>query len=165
MKRAEKPDPLLFKLPTDQVTKVLHESMCDIDATFLGFTDTYAKLSKIIPKHFTIIDLGCAYNPQCFYFTKHKKYVAVDESDCAKFQAPNCVIYQKKIESFIAENLHEYNLEETFAICNYVPLREETHELVRRSFKNLYMYYPHNDEEQGIIAQVMKRYFEKNKKQ
>ena len=109
----------------------------------MGFNDIYEILSKIIPEHFTIIDLGCGYNPQCFYFTKHKKYVAVDISDCEKFKSDNCVIYQKSIEDFIKEDISGLNLDETFAICSYVPMREANREMVRKAFKNLFIYYPH----------------------
>lgn len=132
------------KLPKEQIKKVFEQECCDIDGEFLGFTDIYERLAEMIPKHFTIIDLGCAYNPQCFYFTEHKKYVAVDISDCVKFQSENCIIYQKSIEDFIADNLKDYDLEETFAICSYVPpWGGNNGEMVRKAFKNLFVYYPH----------------------
>ena len=131
---------LFHLLPKDQVERVFNQDTCDINSDFLGFTDIYEMLSKIIPKHFTIIDLGCAYNPQCFYFVKHKKYIAVDISDCEKFKSDNCDIYQKSIEDFIKEDISELNLDETFAICNYVTNNSK---IVRTTFKNLFIYYPH----------------------
>ena len=59
---------LLKIIPKEQIDKVFNQKLCDIDEEFLGFLNQYKALSSLIPKHFTVIDLGCAYNPQCFYF-------------------------------------------------------------------------------------------------
>lgn len=140
-------DDLWSKLPQEQIDAVFGQEFCDIDPEFLGFTKIYRNLSELIPKHFTVIDLGCAYNPQCFYFTEHKKYISVDYSPCVKFKSSNCIIYQKSIEEFIAENLKEFNLDETFAICSYVPpWGGNNREMVRKAFKNVFVYYPHGGE-------------------
>ena len=40
---------------------------------FLGFIETYKHLSQIIPKHWTIIDIGAYGNAQSYYFAEHKK--------------------------------------------------------------------------------------------
>lgn len=134
---------LLSILPKEQVETVFKQKECDIEPCFLGFVDIYEQLSKIIPKHFTIIDLGCAYNPQCFFFKEHKKYIAVDVSDCVKFKTDNCDIYTDTISNFIEKHLSEFNLEQTFAICSYVPnWYGDNIKIVRESFKNLFVYYP-----------------------
>lgn len=39
--------------------------------------------------------------------------------------------------------IHQFDLDETFAICSYVP-DDEAQELVRKTFKNLFVYYPSN---------------------
>ena len=133
---------LLSRIPENQKKEVF-SSMCDIDATFLGFVDTYKVLAELIPEHYTVIDLGCAYNPQCFYFLNHKQYVAIDIWQGPIFKSPNCIIYRKSIAQFITENLHEFNLDETFAICNYVPpWHNDNGKLVRNAFKNVYVFYP-----------------------
>jgi hypothetical protein len=135
---------LLDLLPREQAEKVFHQKMCDIEPCFLGFVDIYERLSEIIPKHFTVIDLGCAYNPQCFFFQEHKQYISVDISDCEKFKSDNCTIYNESIEDFIKNRLIGFDLEETFAICSYVPpWGGDNIELVRKSFKNVFTYYPH----------------------
>ena len=135
---------LLSLIPKEQIENVFNQRECDIDIEFLGFIDIYKKLSEIIPKHFTIVDLGCAYNPQCFYFKDHKKYIAVDISDCEKFKSENCEIYNKSIEDFIREDISGLNLDETFAICSYVPpWGGDNRKMVRESFKNQFVYYPH----------------------
>ncbi len=135
---------LMCLIPKEQKEKVFHQEMCDIDGAFVGFIDIYEKLSTIIPTHFTIVDLGCAYNPQCFYFSEHKKYIAVDISNCVKFQSDNCKIYHKSIENFIKEDTKDLNMDETFAICSFVPdWGGNNIKLARESFKNIFVYYPH----------------------
>jgi len=139
---------ILNRLPKWQIEKVLNQPNCDIDLDFLGFLDIYETLSKIIPKYFTVVDLGCAYNPQCFFFEEHKSYLAVDISDCVKFQAKNCEIFQKSISEFINENLSNLNLEETFAICSYVPSwGGDNGKIARDTFKNVFVYYPSSTRE------------------
>jgi hypothetical protein len=131
---------LLGKLPKEQIEKVFHQKYCDIDPEFLGFLHIYKALSEIIPRHWTVVDLGCAYNPQCFYFLNHKSYLAVDIDKIEKFQSPNCILYNKSIQEFIREDTPSLNLSETFAILNYVPLSNT--KSVRETFNNLYIYYP-----------------------
>ena len=139
---------LLSMLPKEQVESVFKQKECDIEPQFLGFVDIYEQLSKIIPKHFTVIDLGCAYNPQCFFFKDHKQYIAIDISDCEKFKTDNCTIYNESIRYFIDTHLGEFNLEQTFAICSYVPnWYGDNLKMVRDSFKNLFVYYPSGGQE------------------
>jgi hypothetical protein len=140
----EQEDHILQLLPQDQFDRVMNQPDCDIEPVFMGFTDIYKSLSGIIPKHWTVVDLGCAYNPLCFYFKEHKKYVAVDGSDCEKFQTENCEVYVMGIGEFIKEHLAKFNLKETFAICSYVPMWGEVDKaIVGKSFPNLFIYYPH----------------------
>lgn len=142
MKRIEiKVHPLLNLIPKDQIEKVFNQSFCDIHTGFLGFMNTYEKLSQIVPKDFTVIDLGCAYNPQCFYFLEHKKYIAVDIGFIERFCSPNCTIFEKTIKNFIDEDLQRFDLDTTFAICNYVPSwHDDNGKLVRDHFKNVFVF-------------------------
>lgn len=135
----------LFKLfPAEQIEAVFSQPEVDIDSSFLGFVDVYRNLSRIIPEHFTVIDLGCAYNPQCFFFAGHKEYVAVDVEQKVRFMSPNCTFYQKTISAFISEDLKRFDLSETFAICSYVPpWYGHDSKVVRETFRNLFVYYPH----------------------
>jgi len=145
---------LLEIIPFGQQDQVFNQDECDIDYQFLGFTDIYKYLSMIIPKHFTVVDFGCAYNAQSFYFTDHKVFIAVDVSDCKKFRANNCLVYQKTIESFISVHIGEFDLDETFAICSYIPpWGADNMKLVREAFKNVFTYYPHG----GIEHMMGKR--------
>lgn len=136
----------LFKiLPPEQVDRVFNQDMVDIMPQFLGFITTYKYLSELIPKHFTVVDLGCAYNPQCFLFPEHKKYIAVDSFPRQeRFVSDNCELKVKRISDFIKEDISELNMKETFAILNYVPMwGEENKRIVQDTFENLYVFYPH----------------------
>lgn len=132
--------PLLSIIPEDQQYEVFNQDRCDIDGEFIGFTDIYESLSKIIPVHFTVVDLGCAYNPQCYYFINHKQYIAVDDNfQLKRFKTPNCTLYNMSINDFILYHLDNLDLDKTFAICSYVPTNRD---MIRTSFKNLFIYYP-----------------------
>ena len=50
------------------------------------------------------------------------------------------------LHNFCEKNLKDYDLEETFAICSYVPpWGGDNTGMVRKAFKNLFVYYPHGD--------------------
>ena len=137
----------LFKiLPKDQWDAMMKtDAWAEIEPEFLGFIWTYELLAKLIPLEWTVIDLGCAYNAQCFLFTDHKQYIAVDNyPNSPKFKSPNCTIYEKSIESFIKDDIGQFELNKTFAICNYVPpWGGDNGKMVREAFPNLYVFYPH----------------------
>lgn len=139
---SEQPSDIIQLLPKDQWDEVMNQPYCDIEPVFMGFMDQYKILAQIIPKHFTVIDFGCAYNPQCFYFAEHKEYIAVDVSDCKKFKAPNCRIFNKSINGFMLTHAHEFYLKTTFAICQYVPADTK---IIRDYFTNLFAYYPYDN--------------------
>lgn len=145
---------LLLKIPKEQIKEVFEQEYCDIDYDFIGFIETYFHLSKIIPKHFDVIDLGCAYNPQCYYFTKHKSYTGVDlgilpvYQPCEKkiefkqFKSLNCKLIHKHINTFLEEDAENYEKNTTFVICNYSTQNQKILEKISKIFKNIYMFYP-----------------------
>ena len=137
----------LYDLIPKEEWERLKGTLGEISSEFLGFCDTYYHLSQIIPKHFTVIDFGSANNPQSYFFTEHKKYIAVNPpSDYAEengmFCPSNCDIYRMTTGEFI--ETVEYPKEKVFAICNFVPnwYGEDSMELVRKNFKNCYTFYP-----------------------
>jgi hypothetical protein len=146
-------DALLAIIPDDQKSRVFNAKICDINREFLGFLGIYERLSQIIPKHWTIVDLGCAYAPQAFLFRDHAKYVGVDlpwknlefypEAKIERFQAPNTVIYEMSIAKFIEQHIGNFSLDTTFAICSYVPpWGGDNMKCAREAFKNVFTYYP-----------------------
>jgi hypothetical protein len=136
-------DWLLDEIPGSELDRVLNQKNCDIDPSFLGFVNHYYLLARLIPLSFTVIDFGCAYNPQSYFFKNHKKFIGVDHGDLERFCPGNCEIKQASIIPFIEEHLKNFHQGTTFAICNFVPNWEgENGKKVRQSFENVYNFYP-----------------------
>lgn len=133
---------LLAMLPDDQFERVTNSEVCEIDAGFLGFVAIYERLAEIIPTHWTVVDIGCCYAAQTFFFRSHKAYIGVDLAGIERFCAPNTKHYDMSAEDFIDKYLGDFEQSTTFAICSYVPLSHAACDLVRRSFQNLFVYYP-----------------------
>ena len=147
---------LWSQLPKDQWDQIMaldYYAACQIDPTFVGFVDVYYHLAAIIPTHWTIIDLGCAYAPQAFMFKHYSRYIGVDIEIPHRFHAPNTTHYSMPIGEFLAQHGHEYDPLETFAICSYCPMwGEKTTEHVRAFFPNLFVYYPHGGLRVGLTV-------------
>lgn len=113
---------------------------------------TYYYLSRMIPKDWSVIDIGASYGAQSYLFKAHAKYIAVEPSgnECdyhfEYFKAHGTERYETTAGAFIEKVLPslELDLKKTFAICNYVPkwFGENPMELVRQTFTNCYVYYP-----------------------
>ena len=110
---------------------------------------TYYNLSKMIPKDWTVLDFGCAYNPQSYLFTEHAKFVAIEPEILSSyycydhFQAPNTDFVFATGQKFIKDILPSMNLDlkHVFAICNFVP-SDECCQMVRETFPNVFTFYP-----------------------
>ena len=154
----ESRDNLLSLIPKSEMKRVLNQEHCDIDPTFMGFIDIYFHLSKIIPKHFTVVDLGCAYNPQCYFFKDHKKYVGVDYGSLERFKSINCEIFEKTISDFLKYDAGEFDPDETFYICSFVPpWGDDNQQLARIYSKNCFCFYPSHKEQEKQMASFMNR--------
>lgn len=137
----------LFDLIPKEEWERLKGTLGEMCCGFLGFADTYYHLSQIIPLDYTIIDFGAGNNPQSYFFTKHKKYIAVNPpSDIPEedgmFCPHNCEIYRMTTGEFL-KNV-DFPKEKVFAICNFVPNwhGEDSKKLVRDNFQNCYTFYP-----------------------
>ena len=136
---------LLAKIPAAQLDRVMGQPMADISPEFLGFVDIYAALASIIPLHWTIVDLGCAYAPQSLFFERHKKYIGVDVMTPipSRFSGCNTEHVEASIGDFIEKRLAEFDQKTTFAVCSYVPpWHGDNLGLARKSFQNVFTYYP-----------------------
>lgn len=60
---------LLSLIPKEEIEK-LKNNIGDCCAEFMGFVDIYYHLSQIVPKYYTIIDFGAAYNTQNYFSQK-----------------------------------------------------------------------------------------------
>lgn len=147
-------DPALFLLPKRQVDKVLKEQCMELDPSFLGFTNVYLALATLIPRHWTVVDFGCAEAAGCCFFKKHKEYIGVDPGEDARFHFKNTTHYVMTIQEFIDFRKPHFlclNLKETFAICSYVP-DDDARRLVNETFDNVFNYYPHGGD-MGLLLE------------
>ncbi len=137
---------LFSHLDPDQADYVF-AGECDIFPDFLGFVDIYRALSGIIPRHFTVVDLGCAYAPQSWYFRGHLKYIGVDIMCKRRFSQPNTEHHNMATGEFVRQFASGLNLDQTFAICSYVPPwgHENSIEIARATFPNVFTYYLSGD--------------------
>jgi len=138
---------LVNVLPNDQWDNVMYQEYCDIDPSFVGFVNHYYHLSKIIPKGMTVIDIGCAFAPQSYYFQEHKQYIGIDDGLLKyKFTFDNSLFYNINIHKFMKEvypNKYKEQKESIFWICNYMPYSIDD---LRQEFKHIYYYYPHESQ-------------------
>lgn len=134
-------------IPISEIERVFTESDsagADMDFTFLCFEDVYEEVKKHCSKDTVVIDLGCAYMPQAYWFTDCKKYIGVDLSfkNNVRFKTDNSELYLMSGQKFICEVLPTLDLEmeNVIAICSYVP-DEELQQMTARTFKYNYVIY------------------------
>lgn len=139
-------------IPKDKLSRIFETSQtvsAECDYTFLGFEEVYKAVTLFVPKSKVIIDLGCAYAFQSWYFRDYRKYIGVDNgcSDALitikELGLGNAEFYNMNICEFIREifpiTLIDPN--EAFAICSYVP-DKIAREMVRHVFPHCLVYYP-----------------------
>lgn len=136
----------LFNIvPKHEIEQVFSNgtASAELDYTFLAFEEVYRSILNFVLKDKIIIDLGCAYAPQAYYFTEYNGYIGVDiEIPEVHFITENMTLYQMKIQQFCRKVIDEkWNLEDYFAICSYVP-DVDARRCVRETFPNCLVYYP-----------------------
>lgn len=71
----------LFKLiPREKIDHVFQSSQtvcAECDISFLGFEKVYKAVTQFVPKSKVIIDCGCAYAFQSWYFRDYRKYIGL----------------------------------------------------------------------------------------
>lgn len=135
-------------IPKKELNRVLTESIsasAEIGIDFLCFEEEYEYVLEHTDKDDIIIDLGCAYNAQCWYFKDYDRYIAVDYPglDDVYFDSGNVEFYMMSIQQFISHILPTLNLdlEKTVAICSAVP-DKAAQDLVEKTFPRHYISYP-----------------------
>lgn len=118
----------------------------ELDFTFLGFEEIYKLANKYVPKGKIIIDFGCAYAFQAWYFKDNPKYIGVDNGITINdtFDIGNAEYYLESIQNFIKLTMRELDIkkDDCFAICSYVP-NNDARTLVAATFpNNSLVYYP-----------------------
>lgn len=139
------PCDLIKIIPSEEVERVFSTgtASAELDFSFLAFEEVYKSVLSFVPKGKIIVDLGCAYAPQAFYFIEYAGYIGVDAHiPDVHFETPNMTLYNMSIQNFCDKVVKEgWNLEQYFAICSYVP-DEEARKRVRETFPNCLVYYP-----------------------
>ena len=138
-------------IPNEEFKRVMDsDASAEIDCNNMTCgCGTYYYLSRMIPKDWTVIDIGCAYNPQSYLFQLHARHIAVEpewlDSDfCFEhFKAPNTELLFMTGQAFIKKELPKMNLDlkRTFCIVNYVP-SDEVCQMARNIFPNIFTFYP-----------------------
>lgn len=135
----------LFEIiPKQEIERVFRGTAgAELDYTFLAFEDVYKSALNFVPKGKIIIDLGCAYAPQAYYFTEYSGYIGVDINiPDIHFETDNMKLYEMSIQQFCKKVVDEkWYLGKYFAICSYVP-DDEARRCVRETFPNCLVYYP-----------------------
>ena len=136
---------IIPKEELDRVFEYSESASAEMDASFLCFDDEYEYVLANTNPSDIIIDLGCAYNPQCWYFKDYDRYIAVDLPlfDDVRFDSGNVEFYIMPIQKFIKEELPKLNLDlnNVVAICNAVP-DEEARNMVMETFPRYLVAYP-----------------------
>ena len=136
---------LISKEELNRVFRESETASSEIDPTFLCFESEYLEVVDNTDKDDIIIDLGCGYDAQCFYFKDYDRYIAVDLpfENNVRFNAGNTELYLMSIQQFINEVLPTLGLDlsNVVAVCNAVP-DFEARELVKKTFPRHYVAYP-----------------------
>lgn len=144
----------LFKLiPREKIDHVFQTSQtvgAECNISFLGFEEVYKSVTMFVPKSKIIIDLGCAYAFQSWYFRDYRKYIGIDCGSTINdvLQTENSEFHFVTIQHFIKNIFPEfgYNLDDVFAVCSYVP-DDNAREMVRNFFPHCLVYYPTRNKE------------------
>lgn len=139
----------LYRLiPKEKIDRIFSESKtasAELDYTFLCFEDVYKAVTLFVPKNKVVIDLGCAYAFQSWYFKDYWGYIGITLhlSDKDVLKTDNATFYFTSIQNFITDIFPTLGIgkDEVFAVCSYVP-DEEAQEMVRKFFPYCLVYYP-----------------------
>ena len=139
----------LFRIiPRDKINDVFCISKtvsAECGHSFLGFEEVYKAATLFAPKNKVVIDFGCAYAFQSWYFRDYKKYIGVDCGTRPEevLRTDNSEFYHMTIQEFCRKYFPKlgYSLDDVFAICSYVP-DDDARNLVRTYFPHCLVYYP-----------------------
>lgn len=138
----------LFRIVPREKLDYLFQHSCAsaaLDYTFLGSEDVYRPVSDYVSKDKVILDLGCSFAVQSWYFRPFKKYIGVDVcmDDNSVIHTENSAYYFTSIQEFIQDIFPKlgYGLDDVYAILSYVP-DWQAEELVLKTFPHCRVVYP-----------------------
>lgn len=132
-------------IPKSEIERVFTESDtagAELAPDFLCFEDVYEEVAKHADKDTTIIDFGCAYAPQAFWFTGCKKYIGINPhfGNDVRFKTDNSEIVLMTGQEFIMWMDEKADLSKVIAVCSYVP-DNELQRMVADRFPYCYVVY------------------------
>lgn len=147
-------------IPKSEMNRVFRESYsaaAEIGPDFMCFEEPYQAAVRVADKDSIILDLGCAYAPQAYYFSKCKHYIGVDLPMVrpehplnypnikpeTRFHPDNARFYIMTIQQFIQTVLPELKLDmnHVIAVCSAVP-DTQARQFVIDTFPIHYVSYP-----------------------
>lgn len=139
---------LINSIGKEEVNRLFSYEYCELEFDFVGFIENYADLKEIIPKDFTIIDVGCYQAMQAHYFKDHRRFIGIEPYIPAEYclKQENATYYHQTAQQFISETLPQLvseglDLNKVFAVCSAVPDRE-AQKLVKETFPYHRVTYP-----------------------
>ena len=132
-------------IPKSEIERVFTESDtagAELARDFLCFEDVYEEVTKYVDKDTTIIDFGCAYAPQAWWFTGCKKYIGINPSfgNNVRFKTYNSEIHLMTGQEYIKKMPKDMDLSKVIAVCSYVP-DLELQQMVADKFPYCYVVY------------------------
>lgn len=148
---------LIPKSEMDRVFRESYSAAAEIGPDFMCFEEPYQAAVRVADKDSIILDLGCAYAPQAYYFSKCKHYIGVDlplmlpENPFdypnikpeTRFHPDNARFYIMTIQQFIQTVLPKLKLDinHVIAVCSAIP-DTQAREMVAKTFPVHYISYP-----------------------
>lgn len=139
---------LLKGMSKANLDRVFRYEECEIEHDFVGFLHSYKDLADILPKDFTIIDIGACQALQSEYFKDFANYIAVEPCvpEHAMAKQLNMDSFQMTGEQFIADvlpRLQEAGLDinKTFCVSSYVPDEKLRKEIIPQTFPHFRCVY------------------------
>lgn len=141
------PCELFSLIPRDKLDYLFRhsEAFAELDFTFFCFEEIYREVLHSVPKDMVILDLGCAYATQSYFFRDHAKYIGVEpfKDNDSVIHTENSEFFFTTIQDFISRILPSLGLDlnQVFAVCSYVPDFAAS-DLVMQTFPHHRVFYP-----------------------
>lgn len=159
-------------IPQEELDIKLKYGMSELDPEFLCFEHVYFPVSQLVPKDFTIVDLGCNQAAQCYFFKDHKEYIGVDRYDKIydhkyipplRFMTANTTHYVMNLEEYLDYYSRDLNPDKTYYIMSYVPSHSDDPKWLSNKVKNYLWVYCSERYAQGIAADEIVKAIDKGR--
>lgn len=156
-------------IPEEELKLKLNYGMSELEYDFLGFEHVYLPIAEMVPKGFTIVDLGCYQAAQSYAFKNHARYFGVGHYDRLvshdfipplRFLPENAIHYVMSAEEFMEKYLDTFDLDETYFVMSYVPEFHDKADWLLSQVKHGTFVYCDNVKTQGIFAEEIKQKIE-----